>query len=530
MSKNIIYGDEARKKLELGVKKIARAVKVTLGPKGKNVVLERPYSAPLITNDGVTIAKEIELSDPFENLGASLIKEVSIKANDHAGDGTTTATILAETIITEGLRNLVSGTSPIHLKNGIEKATTFVENKLIEKSKPITSIEEITQIATISAGDSEIGALIGEAFKLVGSDGIITTEEGTSFKTELEVVKGMEINKGYISPYMATGTENMEVLLENPHILITDKKISSIQELLNIIEPLAKSGSSLLIIAEDVDGDALATLVLNKMRGIFNAVAIKAPDFGDNRKEILSDIAYLTGATIISSEVGLDLSLATIDKLGKAKSVKITSSSTTIIDGAGNETEISNRLNLLKNKLKESTTSYDKEKLMSRIAKLSGGVAVIKVGSTTEVEMKEKKLRIEDALNATKAASQEGIVAGGGVALLSITKPLKEYILSLNGEEKIGAEIILKALRSPISQIATNNDTDSGVIVNNILNQDNINYGYDALNDQYVDMIESGIIDPTKVTRSALKSASSIAKTLLTTDCLIVDNKDCENK
>lgn len=530
MSKNIIYGDEARKKLEQGVKKVASAIKVTLGPKGKNVVLERSFSSPLITNDGVTIAKEIELSDPFENLGASLVKEVSIKANDYAGDGTTTATILAESIITEGLRNLVSGTSPIHLKNGIEKATTFVENKLLEKSKPITNPEEITQIATISAGDEEIGKLIGEAFKLVGKDGIITTEEGTSFKTELCVVKGMELNKGYISPYMAAGNDKMEVVLENPFILITDKKITTIQELLNIIEPLAKNGSSLLIIADDVDGDALATLVLNKMRGIFNAVAIKAPDFGDNRKEILADIACLTGAEIISSELGLDLASASVDKLGKAKSVKITSSSTTIIDGGGDEHEIAKRTSNLKDKLKSATNSYDKEKLTSRIAKLSGGVAVIKVGSATEVELKEKKLRIEDALNATKAASEEGIVAGGGVALLSLTTDLENFIQTLKGDEKIGARIILKALKAPITQIAINNDADSGVIINTILNQENHNFGYDAYNNTYVDMLENGIIDPTKVTRSALNSASSIAKTLLTTDCLIVDNKDNEKK
>lgn len=530
MSKELLFGDEARKKLEQGVKKIASAVKVTLGPKGKNAVLARGFSLPLVTNDGVTIAKEIDLDDPFENLGASLIKEVSIKTNDYAGDGTTTATILAEKIITEGLKNLASGASPIELKTGIEKATQFVVDKLTEKSKQIVSHEEICQIASISAGDDEIGSLIGEAFNLVGKNGTISVEEGNSFKSELCLVKGMQLDKGYISPYMATNDEKMEVTLTNPFILICDKKITSIQELLPIIEPLAKTNSSLLIIADDVDGDALATIILNKMRGIFNCVAIKAPDFGDTRREILADIACLTGGTIISSEAGYDLSSASIDLLGKAKNIKITSSSTTIVGGEGNPEAIEERIAFLKTLKERSTSSYDQNKLAERIAKLSDGVAIIKVGSATEIEMKEKKLRIEDALNATKAASEEGIVAGGGVALLTITPLLKEFIENqMHGDQKTGATIVLKALQAPIAQIATNNDEDSGVVINKILNQNNVNFGYDAKNNQYVDMLECGIIDPTKVTKSALISASSIAKTLLTTDVLVVDKNDNKN-
>jgi len=527
--KSIIYGDEARKKLESGVEKLARAVKITLGPKGKNVVLERKFAAPLITNDGVTIAKEIELDDQFENLGASLIKEVSIKTNETAGDGTTTAVVLAESIIREGIKNLTAGANPVILKKGIEKATDFVVKKLIEKSKPVTSKDEIMQVANISAGDKEVAELISLAIEKVGKDGIITIEEGTSFNSELEIVKGMQFNKGFCSPYMANDNEKMETILSDPYILVTDKKLSVTQELLPIIEPLAKEGKSLLIIADDIEGDALATLVLNKMRGIFNCVAVKAPSFGDERKEMLADITTITGATLISNETGEGFDSATIAHLGRAKSVKITTNSTTIVDGAGEQTKIQDRATMLKNKLKSSDSTYKKEQLETRIAKLTGGVAIIKVGSTTEVEMKEKKLRIEDALNSTKAATQEGIVAGGGIALLSIYKPLERYISSLSGDEKTGAQIILKSLQAPLIQIAKNSELDAGIIINNILSSDEPNYGFDAYSENYTNMLESGIIDPTKVTKSALVNASSVAKTLLSTETLIVDIESTKN-
>lgn len=521
--KEIIYGDDARKKLESGVEKLARAVKITLGPKGKNVVLERKYSTPLITNDGVTIAKEIELSDPFENLGASLIKEVSIKTNEVAGDGTTTAVVLAESIIREGIKNLTAGANPVVLKKGIEKATNFVVKHLLSKSKPITSESEIMQVANISAGDEKIAQLISEAISTVGKDGVISIEEGNSIDSELVVVQGMEIDRGYLSPYMATDNEKMETVLTDPYILITDKKISNIQDLLHLIEPIAKAGGSLLIIADDVEGDALATLVLNKMRGMFNCVAIKAPAFGDDRKDLLGDLTILTGATLLSSETGESLASATIEHLGKAKTVKITASTTTIVDGNGDVNKIFERVSLLKKQLAVADNIIKKEKIESRIAKLSGGVAIIKVGSSTEVEMKEKKLRIEDALNSTKSATREGIVAGGGIALLSAYKPLEVYIQQLQGDERTGAEIILKSLKSPLAQIAKNCELDSGVIIQNVLNSAEENFGFDAYSQKYVNMLNSGIIDPTNVTKSALLNASSVAKTLLSTETLIVD-------
>ena len=530
MEKLIIYENEARQKLESGISKLASAVKVTLGPKGKNVVLERKYSTPLITNDGVTIAKEIELSDPFENLGASLIKEVSIKTNEAAGDGTTTAIVLAESIIKEGLKNLTAGANPVVLKKGIEKATKFVVDKLVEQSKPITNKDEITQVANVSAGDSEIAELISLAIEKVGKDGVISIEEGNSFNSELTIVQGMQFDKGYCSPYMATDNDKMETILNNPYILLTDKKITHIQDLLNIIEPIAKEGRSLLIIADDIEGEALATLVLNKMRGTLNCVAVKSPSFGDDRKEIMKDIAILSGATIFSNETGESFDTASLSNLGQAKTIKITANSTTIVDGIGNPEHISDRVNQLKNQLKFADSSFSKEKLETRIAKLTGGVAIIKVGSTTEIEMKEKKLRIEDALNSTKSATKEGVVAGGGIALLSIYKPLKDYIKHLSGDEKTGANIILKSLQAPLVQIAKNSELDAGIIISNILASDEPNYGFDAYNETYTNMFESGIIDPTTVTKSAIQNASSVAKTLLTTSVLVVEKESTIDK
>lgn len=526
MSKQILFGEEARKKLNIGISKLANAVKVTLGPKGKNVVLEKKYSSPLITNDGVTIAKEIDLSDPFENLGANMIKEVSIKTNDMAGDGTTTALILAESIIQEGLKNLSSGANPVVLKNGIEKATEFVVSKLKEKSKAVSSSEEILQVATISAGSSEIGKLISEAISAVGTDGVITVEEGNNFKTELNIVKGLQFSKGFISPYMADNNDKLETILDNPAILLTDKKISSLQDLLPIIDPLARDGKSLLIIAEDIDGDALATIILNKMRGLFNCVAVKCPEFGEAKKELLQDIAVLTNANIISSELGRDFSSISPSDLGGAKTIKITNNFTTIIEGHGDKNKITNRIDQLKDKISSISNSYDKDKIKERISKLSGGIAVIKVGSNTELEMREKKLRIEDALNATTAATQEGIVCGGGIALLSIYNDLSTFIETLSGDEKTGANAVLKSLKAPISQIAKNNEQEAGVIINKILSQNNPNFGYDALREMFCDMIEQGIIDPTKVTRCAIENASSVAKTLLTTEAIVVDMED----
>lgn len=525
MGKSIIYGDEARKKLEQGVKKLAKAVKITLGPKGKNVVLERKFGLPLITNDGVSIAKEIELEDPFENLGANLIKEVSIKTNDIAGDGTTTAVVLAESIITEGMRNLIAGANPVILKKGIEKATDYAISKLTELSKPISSPEEITQVATISAGDKEVANLICEAIEKVGKDGVITIEEGNSFNSTLEVIQGMQFEKGYASPYMATNNERMETVLSDCYVLLSSKKISNIQDILPIIEPLAKEGKSLLIISEDIDGDALATLVLNKVRGLFNSVAVKSPSFGDERKDIMQDIAILTGATIISDELGANFENLNLSHLGLVKTAKITANSTILIGGQGNKSDIDSRIGLIKAQIDISNSTIEKEKLETRLAKLTGGVAVIKVGCATEIEMKEKKLRIEDALNSTKSACRAGVVAGGGIALLSIYLDLENYVQSLSGDEKIGANIILKSLLAPIKQIAENSALDPGIIIEKILSSNEPNYGFDAYNETYTNMIEAGIIDPTLVTKSALINASSVAKTLLSTDVLIVEKE-----
>ena len=524
MAKNILYGEKARKALQTGVDILADTVKITLGPKGRNVVLEKKYQTPLITNDGVTIAKEIELKNPFENMGAELIKQVSVKTNDVAGDGTTTASVLAQAIIHEGNKNFVAGANPIILRKGIQKAVEICVAELRKISKPIETSKEIAQIASISAGDEVIGQLIASAMEKVGSDGVITVEESKTTSTELSVVEGMQFDRGYLSPYFCTNTEKMLAELENAYILLTDKKISSIQEILPILEQLVKTGEKLLIIADDVEGEALATLVLNKIRGTFNCVAVKAPSFGDKRKSIMEDIAILTGAKVVSEEIGLELKNVDVSVLGRAKMVKVDKDNTTIIDGAGSQEDVKARVSLIKSQLSAETSDYEREKLEERLAKLSGGVAVINVGSATEVEMKEKKLRIEDALSATKAATQEGIVAGGGVALLKTTPALKKLVEELEGDEKTGAKIVLRAIEEPIRQIASNAGVDGGVVVNNIYaNLDKQNYGFDALNLQYVDMVESGIIDPTKVTITALKNASSVASTLLTTECLVAE-------
>lgn len=532
MSKAILEGDKARKALEKGVNTLANTVKITLGPKGRNVVLGKKYATPLITNDGVTIAKEIELNDPFENMGAELIKEVSIKTNDVAGDGTTTAAVLAQAIVSEGMKNFSAGANPIILKNGIFKAVDVVVDKLKKISKPIQSNKDIAQVASISAGDTFVGKLIAKAMEKVGNDGVITVEEAQTMDTELVFVEGLQFDRGYLSPYMCTNTEKMNIELDMPYILITDKKISNIQEILPLLEEIVKVSGKLLIIADDVEGEALTTLVVNKLRGTFTAVAVKAPSFGDKRKAMLEDIAVLTGGKVISDELGKDLKTATIDVLGRARSVKIDKDSTTIVEGMGSSDAIKDRVKSIKNQLKETTSEYEKEKLSDRLAKLSGGVAVIKVGAATEVEMKEKKLRIEDALSATKAASEEGIVPGGGVALLKTKDDLKKLIETLSGDEKIGAEIVLKAIEAPVRQIAQNAGVDGNVIINKLYeNIDKEAFGYDAYNDEYCDMLEKGIVDPTKVTRFALQNAASVAATLLTTEALVaeIDDKKEEN-
>lgn len=527
MAKKIIEGAQARKSLERGVDKLANIVKITLGPKGRNVVLGKKYGSPLITNDGVTIAKEISLDDPFENMGAELIKEVSIKTNDVAGDGTTTACVLAQAIVKEGMKNFAAGANPIILKKGIFKACDKAVEVLKEISKPVENSTAIKQVASISAGDEEIGELIAQAMQKVGSDGVITVEESQTMKTELSVVEGMQFDRGYLSPYFCTNTEKMICELDNPYILLTDRKISNIQEILPLLEQIVKQGEKLLIVADDVEGEALTTLVLNKLRGTFNSVAVKAPSFGDKRKAMLEDIAILTGATVISSELGYDLSKLSLDLLGRAKSVRVDKDTTTIVDGAGDAKKIAERVKQIKNQIKEQTSEYELEKLNERLAKLSGGVAVIKVGSATEVEMKEKKLRIEDALAATKAATEEGIVPGGGVALLKTAGAIKELIDSLSGDEKTGASIVLRAIEEPIRQISANAGIDGGVVVNNIMqNIDKKAYGYDALKGEYGDMIEKGIVDPTKVTRSALQNACSVSATMLTTEALVVEVED----
>ena len=523
MAKQIKYGDEARKKLETGVNVIADTVKITLGPKGRNVVLDKKFGAPLITNDGVTIAKEIELEDPFENMGAQLVKEVSTKTNDVAGDGTTTAVVLAQAIVKEGLKNLAAGANPVILKKGISSAVETAVAKIQKISKPVENKLGISQVASISAGDEKIGELIANAMEIVGKDGVISVDESKSTNTELLTVEGMQFDRGYISAYMVTNTEKMEAVLDNPYILITDKKISSLQEILPVIEPIAQQGARLLIIAEDVEGDALAALIVNKLKGVLNCVAVKAPGFGDRRKAMLEDIAILTGGTVISSDLGYEFKDVTTDMLGRASQVKVDKDNTTIINGAGEAKDIKARVSSIKAQIAETTSDYDREKLQERLAKLAGGVAVINVGAATEVEMKEKKLRIEDALAATRAAVEEGIVPGGGVALLSTIPELKALIDTLDGDEKTGAAIVMKAIEEPVRQIAKNAGFDGSVIVNNILSAKKANYGFDALKNEYTDMVKSGIIDPTKVSRSVLQNAASVAATLLTTESIVTD-------
>lgn len=523
MAKQIKYGDDARKALEKGVNVIADTVKITLGPKGRNVVLDKKFGAPLITNDGVTIAKEIELEDPFENMGAQLVKEVSTKTNDVAGDGTTTAMLLAQAIIREGLKNLAAGANPIILKKGIAAAVDTAVEKIKAISKPVENKLGISQVASISAGDASVGELIANAMEIVGKDGVITVEEGKSMTTELTTVEGMQFDRGYASAYMVTNTEKMEAVLDNPYILITDKKISSLQEILPVIEPIAQQGARLLIIAEDVEGDALAALIVNKLKGVLNCVAVKAPGFGDRRKAMLEDIAILTGGTVISSDLGYEFKDVTTDMLGRAAQVKVDKDNTTIIDGMGDKEAIKARVASIKAQIAETTSDYDKEKLQERLAKLAGGVAVINVGAATEVEMKEKKLRIEDALSATRAAVEEGIVPGGGTTLLACIPEITKLVNKLDGDEKTGAKIVLKAIEEPVRQIAKNAGLDGSVIVNTILSSKKANYGFDALKNEYTDMVASGIIDPTKVTRSALQNAASVAATLLTTESIVTD-------
>ena len=523
MAKEIKYGAEARKALEIGVNKLADTVSVTLGPKGRNVVLDKSFGAPLIANDGVTIAKEIELEDPFENMGAQLVKEVSTKTNDVAGDGTTTAVVLAQAIVKEGLKNLAAGANPMILKKGIATAVDTAVAKVQSISRPVESKLAISQVASISAGDEKIGELIANAMEIVGKDGVITVEEGKTMNTELSTVEGMQFDRGYASAYMVTNTDKMEAILDNPYILITDKKISSLQEILPIIEPIAQQGARLLIIAEDVEGDALAALIVNKLKGVLNCVAVKAPGFGDRRKAMLEDIAILTGGTVVSSDLGYEFKDVTTDMLGRASQVKVDKDNTTIIGGSGDADGIKARVNSIKAQILETSSDYDREKLQERLAKLAGGVAVISVGAATEVEMKEKKLRIDDALAATRAAVEEGIVPGGGVALLSAVPELKKLVASLHGDEKTGVAIVLKAIEEPIRQIAKNAGYDGSVVVNSILRSKNPNYGFDALQNRYTDMIESGIIDPTKVSRSVLQNAASVAATLLTTESIVTD-------
>lgn len=526
MSKQFKYGEEARRSLEKGVDTLADAVKITLGPKGRNVVLDKKFGAPLITNDGVTIAKEIELEDAFENMGAQLVKEVSVKTNDVAGDGTTTAALLAQTIIREGMKNIAAGANPMVLKKGIAKATEYTVEELKKISKPIESKTAIAQVASVSAGDEEIGTLLSDAFEKVGKDGVITIDESKTMKTELSVVEGMQFDRGYASPYMMTNPDKMDAVLEDPLILITDKKISVFQDLLPVLEQVVKSGRGLFIIAEEVEGEALTALVLNKLKGAIKCVAVKAPGYGDRRKAMLEDIAILTGATVISSDLGYEIKDATLDLLGSAKMVQVDKDNTTIVDGAGDPALIKQRVAAIQHQISESTSDYDKEKLQERLAKLSGGVAVVRVGAATEVEMKERKLRIEDALAATRAAVEEGIVPGGGIALLSVSDKVTAYANTFSGDEKTGALIIAKALTAPIKQIAENAGVDGGVIVDNVLRAKKANFGYDALKNEFCDMVEKGILDPTKVTRSALQNAASVSSTLLTTEVIVADKPE----
>lgn len=523
MAKQIKFGEDARRALESGVNQLANTVKVTLGPKGRNVVLDKKFGSPLITNDGVTIAKDVELEDPFENMGAQLVKEVATKTNDVAGDGTTTATLMAQAIIREGLKNVAAGANPMVLKKGIAMATEAAVEGLKEMSKPIEDSNAIAQVASISAGDSEIGKLISEAMEKVGNEGVITVEESKTMKTDLVVVEGMQFDRGYASAYMVTNTEKMEAVFDDPLILITDKKIENIQEILPLLEQVVQLGKKLLIIAEDVEGEALATLVVNKLRGTFNCVAVKAPGFGDRRKAMLEDIAILTGGTVISEEVGLDLKEATVDMLGRARQIKVDKENTVIVEGKGSADAIAARVTSIKKQIEETTSEYDKEKLQERLAKLAGGVAVIQVGAATETEMKDMKLRIEDALAATRAAVEEGIVPGGGTAMLKSEKNVKTLVKETSGDVKTGVNIVLKALEEPIRQIAANAGLEGSIIVEKIRASKSASYGFDASKGAYVDMIEAGIIDPTKVTRSALQNASSIAAMLLTTESIVAD-------
>ena len=523
MAKQLKYGEDARRALEAGINTLANTVKITLGPKGRNVVLDKKFGAPLITNDGVTIAKEIELEDPFENMGAQLVREVSVKTNDVAGDGTTTATLLAQALIHEGMKNVAAGANPMVVKKGIQQATDAAVQSLSAISKSIETKQEIAQVASISSGDEVIGNLIADAMEKVGKDGVITVEESKTMKTELTVVEGMQFDRGYASSYMCTDMEKMEAVLDNPYILITDKKISNIQEIIGLLENVVKSGKKLLIIAEDVEGEALATLVLNKLRGTFTCVAVKAPGFGDRRKAMLQDIAVLTGGQVITEELGLDLKEATIDMLGTARQVKIDKENTVIVEGGGDPDEIKARIASIRSQIEVTTSDYDREKLQERLAKLSGGVAVINVGAATEVEMKERKLRIEDALAATRAAVEEGIVPGGGTALINASKAVAKLVPEVSGDAKTGVNIVLRALEEPVRQIAANAGVEGSVIVEKIKSKKSVSFGYDASKDEFCDMIERGIIDPTKVTRSALQNAASVAAMVLTTESIVTD-------
>ena len=528
MAKDIIYGVDARNALLRGVDKLADTVKITMGPKGRNVVLDKKYGAPLITNDGVTIAKEIELEDAAENMGAQLVKEVATKTNDAAGDGTTTATLLAQAFIREGMKNVAAGANPMVIRKGISKAVDKAVESLVKNSKKVNGSVDIARVGAISAGDEVIGKLIADAMEKVTSDGVITVEESKSAETYCEVVEGMQFDRGYISPYMVTDTDKMEAVFDDALILITDKKISSIQDLLPLLEQIVKTGQKLVIVAEDIEGEALTTLILNKLRGTFNCVGVKAPGFGDRRKEMLRDIAILTGGEVITSELGLELKDVTIDQLGRARQVKVNKDNTIIVDGAGNPDEIKGRVAQIRAAIETTTSEFDKEKLQERLAKLAGGVAVIKVGAATEIEMKEKKLRIEDALNATKAAVEEGIVCGGGVAFLSTIKDVKSILPSVDGDEKTGVKIVLKALEEPVRQIAANAGFEGAVVIDKILTRNKFGFGFDAYTEKFVDMFEAGIIDPTKVSRCALQNAASVASTVLTTEALVVDIKEPE--
>ena len=525
MAKEIKYGEEARKKLLDGVNKLADTVKVTLGPKGRNVVLDKSFGAPLITNDGVTIAKEIELEDAFENMGAQLVKEVATKTNDVAGDGTTTATVLAQAMINEGMKNLAAGANPIILRKGMKKATEEAVQAIAKMSSKITGKDQIAKVAAISAGDEAVGNMVADAMEKVSNDGVITIEESKTMLTELDLVEGMQFDRGYISAYMATDMDKMEAVLDNPYILITDKKISNIQDILPVLEQIVQSGAKLLIIAEDVEGEALTTLIVNKLRGTFNVVAVKAPGYGDRRKEMLKDIAILTGGQVISEELGLDLKETTMDMLGRAKSVKVQKENTVIVDGEGNKEDIAARISQIRTQIEETTSDFDKEKLQERLAKLAGGVAVIRVGAATETEMKEGKLRMEDALAATRAAVEEGIIAGGGSAYIHASKEVAKLAATLEGDEKTGANIILKALEAPLFGIAMNAGLEGSVIVNKV-RESEVGTGFDALNEKYVEMVEAGILDPAKVTRSALQNATSVASTLLTTESVVASIKE----